>query len=75
MEDKFLMQTNHAWTRGETLLDLLLTNEEEILDDIKLKDSLASSDQETVELKILRGLSKTSRMTTASDFRKANLAA
>lgn len=44
MESKFLMQTIHEHTRGEALLDLLLTSEEELLDDVKFKGSLACSD-------------------------------
>lgn len=65
MEDNFLMQAFHEWTRGEVLLDLLLTNEEELLDDVEFKGNLACRDQETVELKFHRGLNKSNRTTTS----------
>lgn len=68
MEDKFLMQAIHEHTRGEALLDMLLTSEEELLDDAKFKGNLAYSNQETVDLKILRGLTKRNRMTAVPDF-------
>ncbi|KAK4808555.1 hypothetical protein QYF61_009858 [Mycteria americana] len=67
------MQAIHEQTTREALLDLLLTNEEELLDDVEFKGSVPCSDQETVELKILRGLTKTNRTTTAPDFTRAHL--
>ena len=73
MEDKFLMQAIHKWTGRVVLLHLLLINEEEQLDDVKFKGSLACSDHETVELKFLRGLTKTNRRITAPNFRRAHL--
>ena len=73
MEYKFLMQAIHEWIKGEDLLDLLVTKEEELLDDVNFMGSLACSDQETVELRILRGLTKTNRRITAPDFRRARL--
>ena len=72
MEDKFLMQAIHKWTGRVVLLHLLLINEEEQLDDVKFKGSLACSDHETVELKFLRGLTKTNRRITAPNFRRAH---
>ncbi|GAB0199293.1 hypothetical protein GRJ2_002394700 [Grus japonensis] len=47
---------------------MLLTSEEELLDDAKFKGNLACSNQETVDLKILRGLTKRNRMTAVPDF-------
>ena len=67
------MQAVHKWTRAEAQLDLLLASDKELLDNVKFKGSLACSDHETVELKFLRGLTKTNRTTTATDFRKAHL--
>ena len=72
MEDKYLMQAVHKWTRAEAQLDLLLTSDEELLDNVKFKGSLACSDHETVELKFLRGLTKTNRRITAPNFRRAH---
>ncbi|XP_064896034.1 uncharacterized protein LOC135576212 [Columba livia] len=65
IEDNFLMQTFREWTWREALLDLLLTNEEELLDDVEFKGSLACSDQETVEFKIYRGLTKSNTAITS----------
>ena len=47
-------------TRGEALLDLLLTNAEEIIKDVNVGGNLGCSDHALVELVILRdmGLAK-----------------
>lgn len=47
----------------------LLTNKEELLDDIKAKGSPGCSEHETVEYQILGGASKTKNRITAIDFR------
>jgi len=53
------------------LVDLVLTNKEGLLEDVKAGDSLGCSDHELVEFRILCGGSReTSRITTL-DFRRA----
>lgn len=63
MEGKLLTQAFHEWSRGVALLDLFLTNEEKLLDDVQLKSSLACSEQETVDFRVHRGPIKTDRVT------------
>lgn len=49
-------------TRGDILLDLLLTDEEDLLDNAKVKVILGCSEHETVESKILRGVRQTAEL-------------
>lgn len=54
----------------DTLKELqLLTNKEELLDDVKAKGSLGCSEHETVDFQILGGTSKKKNRITAEDFR------
>lgn len=54
----------------DTLEELqLLTNKEELLDDVEAKGSLGYSEHETVEFQILGGASKTKNRITTIDFR------
>jgi len=54
IDDNFLVQVVDRPTRGEVLLDLLLTNEEEIIKDVNVGGSLGCSDHALVEFVILR---------------------
>ena len=54
------------------MLDLLLTNKEGLVGDVKLKGSLGCSDHEMVEFKILRAARRTHSKLTTLDFRRAD---
>ena len=73
VEGKFLVQVLDGLTRGEALLDLVLTNAEESMREVKIGSKLGCSDHALVQLVILEsaGLAK-SRVWTLS-FRRANL--
>ncbi|XP_050791465.1 uncharacterized protein LOC127040991 [Gopherus flavomarginatus] len=70
--DNFLFQKVEKATRGETVLDLILTNREELVENLKVEGSLGESDHEIIEFAILRkGRREYSRIETM-DFRKAD---
>lgn len=52
IEDKFLVQLLNKLTRGEVLLDLVLTNAEGLIKEIKIGGNLGCSDHALVELMI-----------------------
>ena len=58
VEDNFLMQMVEEPTRGGVLLDLILTNKDGFVKEVKVGGSLGCSDHEMVEFKILSGRSK-----------------
>ena len=72
VEDNFLVQVIDGPTRGEALLDLVLTNEEESIREVKIGGSLGCSDHALVEFVILKnaGLAKSRARTLC--FRRAN---
>ncbi|MCQ4021281.1 hypothetical protein FK520_27165, partial [Klebsiella pneumoniae] len=51
VDDNFLLQAIEEPTRRGAMLDLVLTNREGLVGDMKLKDSLGCSDHDTVEFK------------------------
>ena len=72
VEDSFLMQVVEEPTRGGVLLDLILTNKEGLVKEVKVEGSLGCSDHEMVEFKILSGRSKARSRIATLDFRRAN---
>ena len=56
IDDIFLYQVLDRLTRGEALLDILLTNAEEIIKGIKVRGSLGCSDHALVEFVISRNV-------------------
>lgn len=72
VEDNFLVQVIDGPTRGEALLDLVLTNAEESIREVKIGGSLGCSDHALVEFVILKnaGLAKSRARTLC--FRRAN---
>ena len=54
------------------LLDLVLTNKEGLVGDVKFGGSLGCSSHEMVEFRILYGRSKATSRITTLDFRRAN---
>ena len=71
VEGKFLVQVLDGLTRGEALLDLVLTNAEERIREVKTGGSLGCSDHALVEFVILKnvGLAKSRARTLC--FRRA----
>ncbi|CAM4545620.1 unnamed protein product [Lepidochelys olivacea] len=70
--DNFLLQVLEEPTRGRALLDLLLTNREELIGEAKVDGNLGGSNHEMVEFRILtQGRKESSRIQTL-DFRKAD---
>ncbi|CAM5145543.1 unnamed protein product [Natator depressus] len=70
--DNFLVQVLEEPTRGRALLDLLLTNREELVGEAKVDGNLGGSDHKMVEFRILtQGRKESSRIQTL-DFRKAD---
>ncbi|GAB0203802.1 hypothetical protein GRJ2_002845800 [Grus japonensis] len=57
--------------RRGAMLDLVLTNKEGLVGDVKLKGSLGCNDHEMVEFKILRAARRAHRKLTTLDFRRA----
>jgi len=66
------MQVVEKPTRRGVLLDLVLTNRDSLVKDVKAGGSLGCSDHEMVEFRILRGGSRAVSRITALDFRRAN---
>ena len=54
------------------MLDLVLTNKEGLVGSVQLKDSLACSDHEMAEFKILRAERRVHSKLTALDIRRAD---
>ncbi|GAB0208676.1 hypothetical protein GRJ2_003333300 [Grus japonensis] len=54
------------------MLDLILTNKEGLVGDVKLKGSLGCSDHEMVEFRILRAVRRAHSKLTTLDFRRAD---
>ncbi|GAB0206587.1 hypothetical protein GRJ2_003124300 [Grus japonensis] len=72
IDDNFLTQVVEEPTRRGVLLDLVLTNKEGLVEDVKVGGSLECSDHEMVELRILHGRSRAISRITTLDFRRAN---
>lgn len=70
VEDNSMMQVIHEMTREDALQDLLLTEKEELIGDVKVKGSHGCSHHKMVEFKILRDVSKVNSRITALDFRR-----
>lgn len=68
IEDCFLTQMLDVPTRNEALLELLLTNQEKVLCNISVNDSLGCSDHNIVEFGILLSILKASAKEKVLDF-------
>ncbi|GAB0206479.1 highly reducing polyketide synthase PKS6 [Grus japonensis] len=71
VDDNFLLQVTEEPTRRGAMLDLVLTNKEGLVGDVKLKGSIGCSDHEMVEIKILRAARRAHSKLTTLDFRRA----
>ena len=72
IDDNFLMQVVEEPTRKGALLDLVLTNKEGLVEDVKVGGRLGCSDHEMVEFRILRGGSRAISRIKSLDLRRAN---
>ncbi|GAB0186145.1 mitochondrial enolase superfamily member 1 [Grus japonensis] len=72
LDDNFLLQVIEEPTRRGAMLDLVLTNKEGLVGNVKLKGSLGCSDHEMVEFKILREARRAHSKLTTLDFRRAD---
>ncbi|GAB0205350.1 hypothetical protein GRJ2_003000600 [Grus japonensis] len=72
VDDNFLLQVIEEPMRRGAMLELVLTNKEGLVGDVKLKGSLGCSDQEMVEFKILRAVRRAHSKLTTLDCRRAD---
>ena len=72
VEDNFLVQVIDGPTRGEALLDLVLTNAEESIRHAKIGDSLGCSDHALVEFVISKNVGLAKSRARSLCFRRAN---
>jgi len=72
INDNFLMQLVEEPTRRGVLLDLVLTNKEGLVEDVKVGGSLSCSDHEMVQFRIMRGGNRVVSKIKTLDFRRAN---
>jgi len=68
----FLMQMVEDPTRRGILLDIVLTNKEGLVEDVKVGGSLGCSDHEMMKFRMLYGGSRAMSRITALDFRRVN---
>ncbi|GAB0184134.1 hypothetical protein GRJ2_000878700 [Grus japonensis] len=68
VDDNFLLQVTEEPMRRGAMLDLVLTNEEGLVGDVKLKGSLVCSDHEMVEFKTLRAARRVHSKLTTLEF-------
>ncbi|GAB0187663.1 hypothetical protein GRJ2_001231600 [Grus japonensis] len=72
IDDNFLLQVIEEPTRGGAMLDLVLTNKEGLVGDVKLKGSLGCSDHKMAKFKILRAVRRALSKLTTLDFSRAD---
>jgi len=72
IHDNFLMQVVEEPTSKEALLDLVLTNKEGLVEDVKGGGRLGCSDHEKVEFRILCGGRRAISRIKTLDFKRAN---
>ena len=53
VDDNFVTQVIELLMKAEAVLDLILTNKDELVGEVKVRDSLGCSDREMVKLRIL----------------------
>ncbi|PKU48463.1 glycerol kinase [Limosa lapponica baueri] len=71
-DDNFLTQLVEEPTGREALLDLVLTNKEELVEDIKVEGNLGCSDHGKIEFRIVGSTHKTISRTETLYFKRAN---
>ncbi|PKU47503.1 hypothetical protein llap_2145 [Limosa lapponica baueri] len=71
-DDNFLTQLVEEPSRREALLDPVLTNEEGLVEDIKVEGNLGCSDHGKIEFRIVGSTHKAISRTETLDFKRAN---
>ena len=71
-EDNFFSQITDVLNSGHVILDLLLTNANELIGDIKIGGCLGCSDRAMVELMLLTAIRQSKSKIRVLNFRKAN---
>ncbi|PKU36537.1 glycerol kinase [Limosa lapponica baueri] len=72
VDDNFLLQMVEEPMRKGAMLDLILTNKEELVGKVKFKGSLSCSDHEMAEFKILRAARRVCSKLATLDFMRAD---
>ena len=72
INDNFLIQVVEEPTRKGALLDLVLTNKEGLVENVKAGGRLGCSNHEMVEFRILCGRSRAIIRIKTLDFRRSN---
>ncbi|PKU46226.1 pre-mrna-processing factor 17 [Limosa lapponica baueri] len=72
IDDNFFTQLVEEPTRRGALLDLVLTNKEGLVEDIKVRGNLGCSDHRKIEFRIVGSMCKPTSRTETLDFRRAN---
>ncbi|PKU48684.1 glycerol kinase [Limosa lapponica baueri] len=72
VNDNFLLQMIEEPTKKGAVLDLVLTNKEGLVGNVKFKGSLGCSDDKMVEFKIHRAARRVCSKLSTLDFRKAD---
>ena len=72
VEDSFLTQLVREPTRDGALLDLLFTNRERLVGDVKVRNCLGQSNHETVEFSILDDVRRVTNKTSIMNFKKVD---
>ncbi|GAB0180798.1 hypothetical protein GRJ2_000545100 [Grus japonensis] len=70
--ENFLLQVTEEPTRRGAMLDLILTNKEGLVGDVKLKGNLGCSDHKMVEFRILKAVRRAHSKLTTLDFSRAD---
>ena len=73
IEDNFLSRIIDSPTRGDAILDLMLTNVSELIGGVKIGGSLGCSDHGLVEFTLLRDMGKVRSIVRNLNFWKAKI--
>ena len=71
LEDNFLRQVIDSPSRGDAILELMVTDASELIGDVQIGGSLGCSDHALVELAVVRDMGQAKRKVRTLNFRKA----
>ena len=71
VQDFFLYQHVHAPTRGGNILDLILSTEQNMVENVEVVESLGSSDHNSIEFSVITQVQQKESKESAPDFRRA----
>lgn len=72
LADNFICQKVEKKTRGSAILDLILTNKEEMVEEVRVAGTLGCSDHAIIEFYITKGGRPEKTQTSRLDFRRAD---